>query len=233
MIEQSKAKIFLAQERGRNETNVMRSYKTFNSGNFFNEHKNAFGNLCLLNDDTLAPGEKVKMFVEEEGYIIFLPIAGGILYNDSTGNAAAIMAGEAQVKHTLPGTVIEIENPYKDALVNYIQMRFRSDEQPFAEINEVVSFDIDNNKNHLVPIAKQNAGLPFGLYIAKVEGRSEIIYKLENKDNGVYAYVIEGAFEVQNRLLHERDGLALWEVSEIDAEALSNNAILLIAEISL
>ncbi|MBN8788041.1 MAG: hypothetical protein J0I84_13205, partial [Terrimonas sp.] len=129
MMEQSNAKIFLAKERGKSETGVMRSYKTFNSGNYFNEHKTAFGNLYLLNDDTLAPAETIKMFVEEESYIVFLPVAGGIIYSDSPGHEVTIMAGEAQIKFTLPGTIIEIKNAYEDNLVNYLHIRFR----PVAE----------------------------------------------------------------------------------------------------
>ncbi|MCC6287025.1 MAG: hypothetical protein IT249_04005 [Chitinophagaceae bacterium] len=233
MIEQSNAKIFLAKERGKNETAVMRSYKTFNSGNYFNEHKTAFGNLYLLNDDTLAPAETIKMIVEEESYIVFLPVAGGINYTDSTGHKVTIMAGEAQIKLTLPGTIVEIENAYEDSLVNYLHIRFRPVAAPASAIHELVSFNIDRNKNRLVQVSRQNPGLPFMLSMVKLGGRSAIAYEPCNKKNGVYAYVIEGAFEVQYRLLHERDGLALRELPEMEAEALSNDAILLIAEVSL
>lgn len=233
MTDQSKAKIFLAQERDKNETGVMRSYKTFNSGSFFNEHKAAFGTLYLLNDDTLGRGETVKMFAEEDGCIVFLPVAGGIVYSDSTGQAATIIAGEALIIYVMSGTIIEIKNPFTDALVNYIQMRFRAPAGFSGGANHLASFNIDLNKNQLISITQQNADLPFRLCIAKVEGRSEVLYELAHKNSGVYAYVIEGAFEVQHRLLHERDGLAIWDVPAIEAEALSSNAILLIAEIPL
>ncbi|MBX3253426.1 MAG: hypothetical protein KF862_04730 [Chitinophagaceae bacterium] len=234
MIEQLSAKIYLAKERGVNEIGFMRSCKTFNSGNYFNEHKTAFGNLCVLNDDTLGPGETIKMYVEEEGYIVFLPVAGGIVYNDSTGYKAAIIAGEAQIKLTSPRTVIEIENPYTDKPVNYLQIRFKPVASSLADYSEITEFNIDNGRNRLIPVTAPNAALPFTLSITKLEGRADIAYKPDNKYGGVYAYVIEGAFEVQYRLLHERDGLALWNMNgDVEAEALSNDAILLIAEVSL
>jgi len=44
---------------------------------------------------------------------------------------------------------------------------------------------------------------------------------------------LEGAFEVEGRLLHARDGLALWETEKVELEALSNDAIILVMEISL
>jgi hypothetical protein len=52
---------------------------------------------------------------------------------------------------------------------------------------------------------------------------------------GVFGFVIEGAFEFQNRLLETRDSIALWnednETLQIEFEALSNDAIILIAEV--
>jgi len=36
---------------------------------------------------------------------------------------------------------------------------------------------------------------------------------------------------VQHRLLHARDGLVLWDAKEIEMEALSNDAIILLLEI--
>ncbi|MBP6024431.1 hypothetical protein [Ferruginibacter sp.] len=36
---------------------------------------------------------------------------------------------------------------------------------------------------------------------------------------------------LKDRLLHAKDGLAIWNTGEIDFEALSNNAILLLLEI--
>jgi hypothetical protein len=47
----------------------------------------------------------------------------------------------------------------------------------------------------------------------------------------VFVYVIEGAVEFQNRLLEQRDGLALYSVTTSEFEALSNDAILLVLEV--
>ena len=56
---------------------------------------------------------------------------------------------------------------------------------------------------------------------------------MQNKNNGIYAFIIEGVFEVQDRLLHTKDALDLWNTDEIDFEALSNGAILLLFEVPL
>jgi redox-sensitive bicupin YhaK (pirin superfamily) len=64
-----------------------------------------------------------------------------------------------------------------------------------------------------------------------LRGRQEAIYHKKNPKTGVFIFVIQGELEVQYRLMHEGDGLALWEVDEVEFEALSNNAILLILEV--
>ena len=42
--------------------------------------------------------------------------------------------------------------------------------------------------------------------------------------------MIAAAFEAEGRLLHERDGLALFDTNEIEMEALSNDAMMLLIE---
>jgi quercetin 2,3-dioxygenase len=45
--------------------------------------------------------------------------------------------------------------------------------------------------------------------------------------------VLQGAFEVQYKLMETRDGLALWNAKEIEIEALSNEAIIMLIEMDL
>lgn len=238
MIKQSKGKIFLSEERGKNETDALRSYSTFNFGNFSNEHKHAFGGLYVLNDYTLAGGSSAKMYVDKDCYIIFIPVTGAIQYRDPNGNNSFVSPGEIHVTQVSAGTVIGIHNPYESELVNYLHLRIAADSSPLKTEPFLFSFDIDGNKNRVIEIrhpenAIRKDKLPFRLSIAKLEGRREILYNINDKKNGIYSYVIEGAFEVQCRLLHPRDGLALWDIPQIEAEALSNDAILLVIEVQL
>lgn len=47
------------------------------------------------------------------------------------------------------------------------------------------------------------------------------------------SYEMINSFEIQSRLLHPKDGLAIWNTGEIDFETLSNEAILLLFEVPL
>jgi hypothetical protein len=57
------------------------------------------------------------------------------------------------------------------------------------------------------------------------------VCQLAHKDNQLLAFVLAGTFELESRLLHENDCLALWEVGEVELEALSNHTIVLPLEL--
>lgn len=229
MTDYTKAKIYLADERYVHEDSH-RSYQTFNSGKFFNEHKTPFGNLYVLIDDSLAGSSSVKMTVPENSCIVLLPVVGAIDYKDSLGNESMINAGEIQIISLPEGIDFELLNPYESDLVNYLQFWIRTPPDEIKSVPLILDFDLAVNKNKLVNVV--NASECFlKVSIGQFTGRKEALYTLNDLNNGIFVFVIEGAFEVQGRLLHPRDGLAIWDVEEpVDLEALSNEAIIVLVE---
>src|SRR4051812_28746975 len=126
MIDQSKAKIFLAEERGFQENHSYRTYQTFNFGSLFNEHKSAFGDLQAWNDDCLAGGCSFTMTMTESVYLLLLPVVGAIHYKDSFGNVSLLTVGEIQVITLPASSSFDLSNPYDDEPVNYLQFLIRT-----------------------------------------------------------------------------------------------------------
>lgn len=236
MIRQAKGKMFLADGRGLNETECFQSWNTFNFGKYFNENKDPFGDLYVVNDDALDGGHSLRMIIEDHSYIILLPVVGAIAYKDNLGNQNLIAAGQAQVLDLAKDAVIEITNPFKEGLVNFLQIWIRAGKAKETATSNALTYDVNKYLNSLIKIFPENSdasSLPFTASIGKFSGRRESIYKLASENSGLFVFVIEGAFEVEGRLLHARDGLALWEIEEVELEALSNDAIILIMEIAL
>jgi redox-sensitive bicupin YhaK (pirin superfamily) len=233
MIRQTKGKMFLADERGLNETEWFRSRNTFNFGKYFNEHKDPFGNLYVVNDDTLDGGRSLRMTIEEHSYVILVPVAGAIAYKDNLGNQNLIAAGQIQVLDLAKDAMIEITNPFKVGLVNFLQIWIRAEKVKETATSNLLTYDVNKCLDSLIKIFPENSGLsslPFTVSIGKFSGRAETTYKLTSENSGLFVFVIEGAFELEGRLLHARDGLALWEIKEMELEALSNDAIILLIE---
>jgi hypothetical protein len=136
---------------------------------------------------------------------------------------------------TPENTAIEIKNAYENDLVNFLHIQIMADAAALP-VQDLFNFDINRFPNRLVKMnamngKKYDAPLPFVLSIGKFAGRQEGRYHLSDPQNTLYFFVIGGAFEVQQRLLQPRDGLALWNAGTIDFEALSNDAVLLVMEL--
>jgi len=247
MVPQSNGKIFLSGERGLNELDWFRSHNTFNFRRYYNDHKTPFGALYVLNEDTLAEDCRIAMEVEDDSHIILVPVVGAVAWKTSRNEEGLVEAGQSQVLPLLKGASIEIMNPYADTSVKYLQLWIKTPGGAQQTAHRLFSFSIDDNKNKLVkafanggspfPGASNEGGSPLANVfigsIGKFTGREEATYHLTDPRNGIFAFVLQGAFEVQYRLLHAGDGLALWQLPEIELEALSNDAIILLIEINL
>lgn len=236
MIQQAAAKMYLAKERGCNENACMRSYSTFNFGNFHNAHKQPLGSLYVWNDDTLAPKQSITTYTDKDGYIVFIPLAGTITCKQPGEDEVLIDAGQVYISYVRSGTVVEVANNLSEALVNFLHIRIAANKADNIGGCALLNFNININKKEfalLKPAYGSNLmnEIPFDLSIAKLAGRSELEYTLQQKENAVFVFSVEGAFEVQYRLLHERDGLGLWDTDRVELEALSNDAIIILLEI--
>ena len=224
MFVQHPSQIYKALLRFRDEDENYRCLSTLNYGNFYDETRKPFGNLKVLNDETLG-GQQTKSFsTEKDEDIILIPLVGTIDYSDEFGNANYINTEEIQVLQAPETSVFQIRNPYENELINYLQIRLQSG---LADQNPCQKKQFDFTKsNTLFPILeKENYIISIGIF----SGRSEGIYPLKN-NHGAFAFVVNGAFEFQNCLIESRDSLAISGVSEIEFEALSENAILLLIE---
>ena len=237
MNNHSEGKIFLAEERGLSETNQFKSQFTFNSGNYFSPFKHPFGNIYALNDHMLAGGVAQAVEARAGFHIVLLPVSGAISYKDSLVPDTLIAAGQAQIISANKNIPVSISNPFKDETVNYLQILIKADQVPLQRVVYLSTYEnVNRNRNELVPLftgISENSFLPYFISIGKFSGRGETVYHVKNKRAGIFVFVLDGAFEVDGRLLHARDGLALWNTGEIEFEALSNDAIILTIETTL
>jgi len=232
MIHQQ-AKIFLADQRGLSESGLFQRRFTFNFGCYYNENKFAFGEVYALNDDILAGGASIQSPVEKDACLIIIPVAGAVCYKDSLENEYLVAAGQSLLVKAAEAQVTTISNPFSTEFVNLIQLFIRVPATTKASGPLLYNFaDVNENLNSLViAIAENMQQEPtFVVSIGKFSGRGETVYQQKFHPANLFIFVIEGAFEVEGRLLHARDGLALWQTSQLEMEALSNDAILMVIE---
>jgi hypothetical protein len=140
--------------------------------------------------------------------------------------------------YTLPAnSSFTLINSYEQDTITFLQIWIKAKEPVYTISSQLYSFSINNIKNRLasiIPEANNNteaSEFPFSLSIGQFGGRQETVYKLCSKEALFFGFVITGAFELEGRLMHEKDGLALWDVEEVELEALSINALMLVVEL--
>ncbi len=221
-------KIYLSDQRGLSENEIARRYFTFNFESFQNQYKEPFAGLNAFNDEMLAAGQSLNDAAGYDVQILIIPITGSLIVK------SGILEREVDVEEiatlNLPaGTAFELLNPYPDNWINFLQIWIDPREPVTYPCIEAFGFNLESHKNKLFRIAApiENS---FKLSLGLFDGRQDDLYSTNSPTSAFFAFVLSGAFEMQGRLLHERDGLALWNTSVIDLEALSNHAIILVLE---
>ncbi|TDO22660.1 pirin family protein [Pedobacter duraquae] len=230
-MEASSGKIFLSEQRGTIETALYQRNCTFNFDTFFNEHKGPFDPLYLFNDELLEGAATIRMDIEKPTYIILVPITGDLRYTGCGKVLEDVLVGQLFVMKLDRESNFSISNPYESDAISYLQIWIAaSDDRPMLPYT--VDFELGMLPNALISlIADQDKTSPFNLNIGSFEGRSEITYQKRGSASRFFCFVVAGAFEVEGRLLHAKDGLALWDTDAVEMEALSNNALILTMEI--
>jgi redox-sensitive bicupin YhaK (pirin superfamily) len=237
MNAQTDAQIYLADQRGCSQTNLLRSYHTFNFGRYVAEGREPFGALHLLNEDTLRAGAALNLRVEDATDVILLPLEGGLEYQiresiatssvSTSGSTIVTPTREAPIRATpdflepgqvgilsLPaGTTYSITNPYETETITFLQFWLRRTEAIGGSTVTHNRFLL-LTKNMLLPLfgsagAGSDTILTSRGFIGQYDGRGEGTFTVPAAGRNVFVVVLRGVFEVANRLLHEKDGLSL------------------------
>lgn len=232
MLTQTDARIYLEGLRGEFQIDGFRSFRTFNFEEYRATDREPFGTLEVLNDETLLPECSQALVVGQFCQVILLPLVGAIEFKEEGSGPKFISSGEALFLLVSPEKHYMITNPYPNEVINYLQIRINDSQflsTPMSSSGIIVPFDL-SEKNVLLPVRGYN-GSSAHLFIGQYDGRAEGIFTSWNAGHHAFIFVIQGAFEVQNRLLERRDGLALGNVEGVEFEALSDGAILLVVDI--
>lgn len=153
---------------------------------------------------------------------IFLPLYGKIRINNFQ---KVIEAGEAVIFEASEDQDVFIKNILTDEDADVLVIKFNKKiTENSYRINQL-NLEIRNKLNFI------DTGFSFPGFIGIFDGREVGRYILKERNNGIFGMVINGAFEFQNRLLENRDAVLIWDIEELEFEALSENAIILFFEI--
>jgi hypothetical protein len=225
---ESEATIYLSDQRGRTQSDGHQSFHCFNFGAYQRENRKPFKRLVALNDETLMPGASLTYSIPNNHLIFLLPVIGGIEYQTihyGVGNFVDV--GRSILLTDKKGFELKITNVFQTEPVNFISCWFLDNSTIDRQAVED-TFELDASRDSLITLF---SATNVTCRIGKFGGRKDYTLKLTTPFKDIFAFVLEGAFELQNRLLQQKDGLSMTHVSELEFEALSNDAIILIFEL--
>ena len=223
-----------ADSRGHADHGWLNTYYSFSFGDYHNPQRIHFGCLRVLNDDTIEGGKGFGTHPHRDMEIITIPLEGDLEHKDSTGVTGVIKKGEIQVMSAGNGVTHSEYNHNADKQVKLIQIWVFSREkgvEPRAEQMKIKDNEKRNDFQQIISPYPEEEGLwihqDAWFYLAKFDSGFSKEYRFNKKDNGAYAFVIDGSVKIGDQKLNQRDALGIWDAQEFSIEAKENSEVLI------
>jgi redox-sensitive bicupin YhaK (pirin superfamily) len=223
-----------ANTRGHANHGWLDSHHTFSFASYYNPDRMHFGVLRVLNDDVVSPGMGFGTHPHNDMEIISIPLEGALEHKDSMGNTHVIRKNDIQVMSAGTGITHSEYNKNKDEEVKFLQIWLYPNAKNVTPRYDQITLQENGRKNKLQQILSPNPDdegvwihQNAWFYLGKLGDKFETNYALNDSSNGVYIFVLEGSVQVGDTQLERRDGMGVWDTSQISLKANSDAEILL------
>lgn len=235
-----KSVLHKANTRGHANHGWLDSYHTFSFAGYYDPERVHFGALRVLNDDTVAGGMGFGTHPHDNMEIISIPTFGDLEHQDSMGNRQVIRQGDVQVMSAGTGIQHSEKNKNHDKEVKFFQIWVFPNKRNVEPRYDQQNFTDSDKHNRLLtvvsPLGTNDGGVQIHqdawFSLGKLDKDFLTTYTLRNKNNGVYAFVMEGDITISGQPLNRRDGLAISEAEQLSIKA-DSDAQLLLMEVPL
>jgi quercetin 2,3-dioxygenase len=225
-----KSVLHKANTRGTADHGWLKATHSFSFANYYDPERIHFGALRVLNDDHVEGGMGFGMHPHDNMEIITIPLEGELEHKDSMGNKGIIRKGEIQVMSAGTGIKHSEFNHNADKPVKLLQIWIFPEKKNVEPRYDQQAYSVEKTHNNLLTVVSP-MGSKEGMHIhqqawfslGRLDKGFATSYKLNRKENLVYAFVIEGAVTINGEKLERRDGLGINDAAELqitaDAEA--------------
>lgn len=150
------------------------------------------------------------------------------------GNVEVIKEGDVQVMSAGTGVSHSEYNKNPDKEVKFLQIWvFPKEKNVTPRYDQISLRDIEkeNKFYQILSPNKEDQGVWINqdawFHIGKFTKGNSDVYKIHKKENGMYAFILEGEVEIDGEKLSKRDGMGVWETDLLTIKATENARILL------
>jgi redox-sensitive bicupin YhaK (pirin superfamily) len=224
-----------ANTRGHANHGWLDSHHTFSFAGFYDPARENFGVLRVLNDDVVKGGRGFGQHPHDNMEIISIPLKGALEHGDNTGGRGVIKSGEVQIMSAGSGIAHSEKNASQTEDVNFLQIWVFPKEENIEPRYDQKLFNAADrvNKFQTVISPEKQDGSPLWInqdawfMLGSLKKASDVEYQLRVKNDGVYAFIIEGEVTINGQKLGKRDGLGVWETDKLTVSATEDSEVLL------
>ncbi len=220
-----------SEERGKGDYGWLSTRYSFSFADWYDASRMGFGTLRVLNDDIIAPDNGFGRHGHKNMEIITIVTKGTVSHSDSMNNVFDVHAGEVQVMSAGTGVMHAESNDSKNEAIELFQIWIEPKVYDIEPRYEQRSFNFQKVKNDLMPLVHRSAitiNQDASIIYGSLESGKSLTYTLENKENGIYLFVIEGGLTVSDTALSRRDALGITEIDSIEISATNDSQFLII-----
>ncbi|RQO30654.1 hypothetical protein DBR32_07930 [Taibaiella sp. KBW10] len=230
--------IHKASTRGHANHGWLNSFHSFSFAGYYNPERMHFGALRVLNDDTVAAGNGFGTHPHDNMEIISIPLEGDLEHKDSMGNVSVIRKGDIQVMSAGTGIQHSEYNKNKDQETKFLQIWLFPNKENVTPRYDQLSLNPQDRHNKLQQVLSPNADdegvwahQDAWFHMGTFEQGKTADYTLRKKGNGIYAFILKGAFTLNGQALDTRDGMGIWDTDQLSITAQSSDAEILLMEV--
>jgi quercetin 2,3-dioxygenase len=222
-----------AHSRGYADHGWLNAKHSFSFASWYNPERIHFGMLRVLNDDIVAGGMGFGKHPHDNMEIITIPLAGSIQHEDSMGFSEVIRAGEVQVMSAGTGIYHSEYNPSANEALNLFQIWIFPNQKQVTPRYAQRKYELQNGaftalvgpeQSGIDTWIHQDAWLSMGVF----DTDATISYALQNPNNGAYIMLIEGAIQIGEQILNDKDAIGISDTAQIEIKMLQYAKILVI-----
>ena len=223
-----------SESRGQTHINWLNSYHTFSFGEYYDPAQTGFGDLLVINDDTVQPAGGFRTHAHNDMEIITIVLKGALEHQDSMGNGSVITYGDVQRMSAGTGITHSEFNHSKTELVHFLQIWIKPSANNVEPGYEQKQFKREDKLQKLCLVVSEDGrsqsvkiNQDADIYLSVLEASQTLTYTpLDNRKN--WLHVATGAIHLNGQLLEAGDGVAIQHEPAISIEGVDTESEFLI-----
>jgi hypothetical protein len=221
-----------SQDRGLADHGWLKSHHSFSFADYHDPQHMGFGNLRVINEDRVAPGQGFGTHGHRDMEIISYVLDGELAHRDTMGNVETIPPGDVQRMSAGRGVMHSEFNHAKDKTTHFLQIWIQPNVRGIEPGYEQKSFTVEEKRGQLRLVASPDGAdgsvvvhADARMYAGLFDGTEAASLTLD-PHRKVYVHLVRGELEVNGQALQGGDAAKLENESTLtlgggkDAEVL-------------